>query len=117
MQVQVIIDTETYRHLKELMGADYMVEVVDTYNTETGDLIEKLRLACSGGDAASFGRLAHSIKSSSASLGALALSQQARALEMIGKSGDLAGVGDKLERLAADFVLVKSRLEELKNEP
>ena len=68
------------------------------------------------GDSISFGRLAHSIKSSSASLGALTFSQQARELEMLGKANDLAGVGSKLNKLAADFSLVTGRLEELKNE-
>jgi hypothetical protein len=57
------------------------------------------------------------MKSSSASLGALAFSQQARELEMMGKANDLSGADKKLEKLAADFLLVRGRLEELRNEP
>jgi HPt (histidine-containing phosphotransfer) domain-containing protein len=117
MEAHEIIDAATYNQLKELMGADFVLEIIDTYNTETGGLIEQLGQALADGDAASFGRIAHSIKSSSASLGALVFSQQARDLEMLGKANNLAGASQKLERVAADFLQVKRRLEELKNEP
>lgn len=113
----VIIDMPTYNQLKDLMGAEFIVELIDTYNVETLGLIEQLSQALASGEAATFGRCAHSIKSSSASLGALAFSQLARELEMMGKTNDLSGAAQKLERLTADFRLVKQSLEELKNEP
>ena len=117
MEAPVIIDPETYYQLKDLMGADYIPEVIDTYIVETGDLIERMGQAMAQPDAAAFGRIAHSIKSSSASLGALAFSQQARDLEMMGKANDLTGAVGKLEKLTLDFMQVKQRLETLKNEP
>jgi HPt (histidine-containing phosphotransfer) domain-containing protein len=115
--MQEVIDLRTYTELKELMGADFMTEIADTYFGETGELIEQLRMAYMSEDAPAFGRLAHSIKSSSASLGALAFSQQARQLEMVGKAGDISGAGALLDLLAAAFLEVKQTLEELKNEP
>ena len=117
MEAQKIIDPETFSQLKDLMGPDFIIELIDTYNVETGELIEHLRQSLANQDAAGFGRQAHSIKSSSASLGALAFSQKARELEMLGKANNLASAGEKLDHLAADFLLVKRHLEELKNEP
>lgn len=117
MEEQGIIDHKTYHELKDLMGADYVGEIIDTYIQETGALIQQLKQALGAGDSISFGRLAHSIKSSSASLGALTFSQQARELEMLGKANDLSGVGTQLEHLEADFLLVKRSLEALRNEP
>src|SRR5512139_3883710 len=117
MENKVIIDPVTFNGLKDLMGADFVVEIIDTYNTETGGLIEQLQQALVARDATSFGRFAHSIKSSSASLGALVFSQQARELEMMGKANDLTGAGPKLEQFAASFIEVKNCLEDLKNEP
>ncbi len=117
MEAQDIIDQETFSSLKNLMGADFVVELIDTYNLETGELIERLRHALAAQDAAAFGRAAHSIKSSSASLGALVFSQQARQLEMMGKANDLADARPKLDLLDAGFVQVKRRLEELRHEP
>ena len=116
MEEQAIIDMLTYTQLKELMGSDFLAELIDTYNIETGVLIEQLGQAFNNGEAASFGRYAHSIKSSSASLGALAFSQQARELEMMGKAFDLSGADKKIEQLSADFLQVKHCLEELKDE-
>ncbi|NJD58865.1 MAG: hypothetical protein C3F13_00025 [Anaerolineales bacterium] len=117
MQEQAIIDMPTYNQLKDLMGADFIIELIDTYNIETAALIEQLGQALTQGETTSFGRHAHSIKSSSASLGALAFSQQARELEMMGKANDLTGAAPKVEQLAADFVQVKRCLEELRDEP
>src|SRR5512144_1194076 len=109
METQVIIDPETFNSLKDLMGADFIGELIDTYNNETGGLIEQLRQALTTQDATSFGRFAHSIKSSSASLGAMGFSQQARELEMLGRANDLSGAGPKVEQLATDFLQVKHR--------
>jgi two-component system, sensor histidine kinase and response regulator len=117
MNAQGVIDQAIYNDLKDVMGADFIVELIDTFNIETEGLINQLRGALDAGDAASFGRLAHSIKSSSASLGALAFSQQARDLEMLGKSGSLDGAEPLVERFSADFLIVKQALEDLKNVP
>ena len=117
MEAQIVIDPVTFNGLKDLMGADFVPELIDTYNSETGGLIEQLRQALVAQDAATFGRHAHSIKSSSASLGALVFSQQARELEMMGKANNLSGAGPKLEQLAADFLQVKRCLEGLKDGP
>jgi HPt (histidine-containing phosphotransfer) domain-containing protein len=117
MDAQYVIDPATFHELKELMGADFLDELIDSYFQETEALIEGLRQAFSGQEAASFERIAHSIKSSSASLGALIFSQQARELEMIGKAGDLSGAGPMLDRLEAGFAQVKHCLKELKDEP
>jgi HPt (histidine-containing phosphotransfer) domain-containing protein len=117
MEAQTIIDPATFNELKDLMGTDFLIELINTYITETGELIEQLRQALALQDYSSFGRFAHSIKSSSASLGALIFSQQARELEILGKANDLSKAGSKLERLAADFLQVKLCLEELRDGP
>ena len=112
-----MIDRPTFDELKNMMGVDFVSELIDTYNQETGQLIEQLQQALISGDSATFGRLAHSIKSSSASLGALDFSQQARELEMLGKANNLTEAGPKLQVLSTDFLQVVRNLEELKNEP
>jgi HPt (histidine-containing phosphotransfer) domain-containing protein len=117
MDVDAIIDGDTFDDLKDMMGADFVGEIIDTYNEETAELVEQLQQALAAQDTATFARCAHSIKSSSASLGALVFADQARELELTGKAGDLSGAGPRVERLAADFALVRRSLEELRDGP
>src|SRR5512139_121363 len=100
MENEIIIDSDTYQQLKDQVGADFVIELIDAYAVETADLIDRLQKALAGADAAVFGRLAHSIKTSSASLGALAFAQQARELEIMGKANDLAQAGATDSRLS-----------------
>ena len=108
-----VIDRGTFDQLVADLGGDFVQELVDTYCSETPALIGDLRKALGGQDAETFRRSAHSIKSSSASVGALGFAEQARELEMIGKAGDLSGVGGKVETLAAEYERVQKDLAEL----
>ena len=61
-------------------------------------------------DRDAFRRAAHSLKSTSESLGAFGLATLARELETIGQAGRLHEVGDRIERLAAQYELVTRAL-------
>ena len=107
------IDIGTFQQLNADLGEEFISELVATYCTETPELIVSLQKAFQDLDSETFRRAAHSIKSSSASLGAMRLSEQARQLEMIGKSGDLAEAAGLLENFQAEYVLVQNELMEL----
>lgn len=107
------IEIDTFRQLIADFGAEFIPELVETYCAETPVLIASLQKALKDQDSETFRRQAHSIKSSSASLGAMRLSEQARQLEMIGKSGDLAEAAGQLESLADEYTLVQNELAEL----
>ena len=63
----------------------------------------------------SFRRAAHSLKSTSESLGAGELAALARELEARGRAGNLAGAGDRLEALADQYDRVARALGELRH--
>ena len=107
------IEIDTLQQLKTDLGDEFITELVDTYCTETPELIVSLQNAYKDQDSETFRRAAHSIKSSSASLGAMRLSEQARQLEMIGKSGDLSEAAGQLDNLEAEYTLVQKELTEL----
>jgi len=107
-----IIDSTTFEELKEAMGDDFIPELVSTYLDETAALIQKLREALAASQSEDFRRIAHSIKSSSASLGALEFSAQAKELEFIGKAGDFNQAGAALARLEEAWPKVKTALQE-----
>jgi histidine phosphotransfer protein HptB len=108
-----VIDTATFDELKSAMGEDFIPELITTYLEETTALLATLREALAANRPEDFRRAAHSIKSSSASLGALDFSAQAKELEFIGKAGDLDQAGEPLAKLEAAYPGVKTTLQAL----
>jgi HPt (histidine-containing phosphotransfer) domain-containing protein len=117
LNTEPVIDALTFAELETTVGADFIGELIDAYLDDTPRLLNELAESLAQQDATKFSRTAHSIKSSSAALGALVFSAQARELEMISKQGDLAGIQPKVERLKMNYVQVHQKLRELKNEP
>ncbi len=110
---QNIIDGPTFEELKATMGEDFIPELISTYLEEIPALLATLEQSLAQNNAEAFRRAAHSIKSSSASMGAMDFSAQARELEMIGKSGDLSQAAEKLNRLVADYPELEQALKNL----
>ena len=108
-----VIDRPTFDALKESMGSDFILELVQTYFEETPQLLEKLQLAFTANDCNAFRQAAHSIKSTSNSFGALEFGAQAKELEMLGREARLEGASQKVESLIKGFQDVQKALEEL----
>ena len=83
------LDAAVLEELSDSVGGDraFVVELIDAYLTDSADQIGAIESAAAAGDAAAIVRPAHTLKSSSATLGARRLSAAARALEMAGRSG------------------------------
>ena len=113
MDSQNVIDSSVFTALKETMGADFVVELVQTYAEETPQLLASLQEALAKQDCETFNRAAHSIKSASNSMGALKLGEMAKELEIMGREKNLAGAASKVEALVSVFAQVKLTLEEL----
>jgi HPt (histidine-containing phosphotransfer) domain-containing protein len=82
------------RILAELMASTgddiaFVRELIQTYLADTPMQFEAMTVAVEADDAASLVRPAHTLKSSSATVGATRLSSYARDLEMAGRSGSL----------------------------
>jgi HPt (histidine-containing phosphotransfer) domain-containing protein len=116
LNTELIIDPVTFSELKITVGADFIGELIDAYLEDTPRLLTQLQQYLTQQDAQAFTRTAHSIKSSSASLGALSFSALAKELEMMGKQGGLTGTEAKVELLNKDYLQVQRRLKELKDE-
>jgi HPt (histidine-containing phosphotransfer) domain-containing protein len=98
------LDTTTLVDLEDIMG-DELVTLVDAYLRDGDARMQKLREAAARGDSAEVGKLAHSLKSSSANLGAVPLSSRARMVEEAARRGTLVDPMDSvaaLDRLYAN---------------
>jgi signal transduction histidine kinase/CheY-like chemotaxis protein/HPt (histidine-containing phosphotransfer) domain-containing protein len=98
------LDTATLVDLEDIMG-DELVTLVDAYLRDGETRIRNMREAANRGDGTEVGKLAHSLKSSSANLGAMPLANRARQVEEAARNGTLASPGDSvaaLEKLYAN---------------
>lgn len=98
-------------------GADFLVELIDVYLADTPNRLVLLRQAIEGGDAETCVREAHTLKSSSANLGALELSASAKEMEAAGRAGRTMSLADEIGRFESQFAAVKAALEALRGAP
>lgn len=108
-----VIDLDTFNALRESMGGDFIVELIDTFLDDLPNQVSQLRDALATRDADSFRRAAHTIKSNAATFGAARLTMLARELETMGRENNLE-TGDRLQLLEEAVMEVIQHLKELK---
>jgi CheY-like chemotaxis protein len=85
-----VLDRSVLQQLqKDLGGAETLRYVITTFLEGTPSLLASLRDGAAQGDAVAVQRVAHTLKSSSASLGALGLSDRCEELERLGRMGNV----------------------------
>ena len=104
-----ILDMTVYDALKEAAGADFILELMETFFEDAYKQMEQMKTALSAQDAETFRRAAHSLKSNAATFGAMELSGLARELEMMGRDQNFE-VGNRLEAVTEAFESVKAQL-------
>jgi len=97
-----IIDEEAIENLRALDedgGDAFLREVIDIFKDDTPLRIQELRSSLAAGDQPTFTRAAHSVKGSSANIGAARLRALAADLETRSRQSldDLAGEVDRME--------------------
>ncbi len=108
------IEMATFEELKQMSGADFINELIDTFLEDAPRQVKDMRAALKAGDAEAFRRAAHSLKSNSATFGAKRLSGLAKDLEMMGKENKLSGAESRLGPLEAALRAVESELKGLR---
>ena len=111
-QLPPTIDRQILERLREAMGEDFL-ELPPAYLGETNAMLEALGKVHERTDASEIKRLAHNIKSSSAALGALYLSQLAKELEVWAEHGKIGEMNDRVAVLRNEFARVETKLNEL----
>ena len=109
------IDRPTFEALRDLTGAEFAQELIDTFLQEAPSMLDALRHALAAGDADKFRRAAHSLKSNSNTFGALALGAMARELEVAGVARAAAGATPSLDALAQEYARVATALSALRH--
>jgi signal transduction histidine kinase/DNA-binding response OmpR family regulator len=113
MSAASAIDLAALAELAELVGDD-VGQVVQTYLVDTPEQLDAVERAIQEGSQEALTRVAHSIKSSSLSLGAMALGRAAASLETLSRSGgSLEEAIRMLGALRAAFASAENALREM----
>ena len=101
--------------LKALVGDDEAVvrDFLHDFRASAAEIAAELKAACDGGQAQQAGALAHKLKSSARSVGALALGELCAAMERAGKAGDAAIMAELLPGFEAERMAVDAYLDSL----
>jgi two-component system, sensor histidine kinase and response regulator len=104
-QIGAALDEQALQQIRVLRkpgGPDLLKRIVELYVVNSRTLIDALRAAIIGDDAAGVLQAAHSLKSSSANVGATALAELCATLEANAKAGNLACGWALLDRLVEE---------------
>ena len=90
-----ILDDAVLAELRESTGGDddFIRELVEAYVSEATGYLAAMTEAAGAADAAAIVRPAHTLKSSSATLGAMRLAAISRDIEEAGRAGRVDGLG------------------------
>jgi HPt (histidine-containing phosphotransfer) domain-containing protein len=114
-----VIDRSVLASLRELQDEgdpDIIAEVGGLFLKHSPDKVNAILQSVESNDAKGLQLAAHSLKSSSAYIGAMRLSAMAKELEMMGRSSSLQGAVELAQELKAEFSLVMTALEKEINE-
>jgi CheY-like chemotaxis protein/HPt (histidine-containing phosphotransfer) domain-containing protein len=98
------------RALQRPGAPSLLAKVIGVYLDNSPTLVQRLREAVAQGDAKALRETAHSLKSSSANLGAASLAALCKELEQMGRDGQLQGAAEKLSALQQHYLLVRAAL-------
>jgi len=100
-----ILDATVLADLRESTGGDddFVRELVEAYVSEAVGYLEAMSVAAAGGDAQAIVRPAHTLKSSSATLGAMRLSAISRGIEEAGRADRTADLAGEVEQAQATW--------------
>ena len=103
------IDKSILSELREIMGAEF-VSLVQVFLEDAPLALERIQVLASGSNLAALAAPAHTLKSTSANLGALVLSAQAKALELDARQSTLRAAPARAAALAAEYERVAAAL-------
>ncbi len=99
------------RELQDEGDPDIVEEVGGLFLKHSPEKIAAIKKAVAEGNAKALQVAAHSLKSSSAYVGAMNLSALSKSLEDLGRSGNLEGAREKADLAEAEYGRVKAALE------
>jgi len=108
-----MIDRGILDQFGEDVGLDYLPVLLSDFIEDTQALLDRIRQPLSDANAGDIGRDAHSLKSSSGTIGAVSLSETARRIETFCDSGDIDAARAEIAQMDAVADRTLSELREI----
>lgn len=112
-----VLDSVALQRLRTTLGSEaefLLPELIDEFNDEAPVLLDSARKAIADGNAADLRRAAHTLKSNSATFGALRLSEYAHQLEELAKHERLEDGVALIDALQDQLGMACAALQELR---
>jgi signal transduction histidine kinase/DNA-binding response OmpR family regulator/HPt (histidine-containing phosphotransfer) domain-containing protein len=109
-----VINHEVLQAFRQTMGANallFLAQLISIYLEETPSLLQAMSTAVAQGDVGGMQQAAHTLKSSSASLGAITLSKLCEQLERLGHSQSTVGAQEIMAQVELEYEKVKVALQ------
>jgi two-component system, sensor histidine kinase and response regulator len=110
-QSQVVLDEDALDRLMRIGGQDFVIEMITLFLDNAPRRVASARTALDAGDFQALYRAAHSLKSTSANLGAQRLRLVAERVEAMAAAGGADGIGPLVEELGACYDQVREKLD------
>ena len=101
---------ENIRALSHADGDALLERVILAFTSETPRQLSAMRAAIAGADAEALRKVAHSLKSGSANVGADGLAQLCKEMEKLGRAGSTEGAAALLQQMQQAFLAVRESL-------
>jgi HPt (histidine-containing phosphotransfer) domain-containing protein len=115
----VVLDAQALERLRELdpTGQNRLLDrVFAAFEASLARLMPQLDAARGAGDWQAVRHVAHTLKSSSASIGALELSRLCAEVETLVRQAEVEGVGERIDAMSAEVARVRRALGERRGE-
>ncbi|HEY9666528.1 MAG TPA: PAS domain S-box protein [Coleofasciculaceae cyanobacterium] len=109
---QAVLDPKIIKSLRQIAG-ERLSQIINDYLEDAAQLLQTIRDAVAAEDAQALRQTAHSLRSSSANLGATELSKLSKELEMIGRSGTTTHAENGIRQVEAEYEKVKVALQQV----
>jgi two-component system, sensor histidine kinase and response regulator len=108
---------EKARSWAEELGEDFLIELIDIYKQDTPRRLAALRQALEQADFEALRREAHTLKSSSAQLGAMEISNMAKDMEALARAGKIDDMDARIAHLTEEYTKLEVVLGALRAAP
>ncbi len=118
--VAAVLDPQALERLRELDPggrSKLLLRVADAFGTSVARLLPQMKTALGARDMAAIRHVAHTLKSSSASIGAIKLSQLCADIEAMSREGRIEGLADAIAAFNSEVSTVQGALNHMLSNP